>query len=563
MHTSFIVENFGENIKNLKCITKNAKTFEKFEISFSVPVLTGNFYDENENDISADFWDEYGNSFTVPGFFYEPFDFEKTGELIGHSKENGNWRIRVMFKTAGIWHGKITVNQNGKLLDSADFSVSVEVGKSDKGFIGVEPTVKRNFIFENGELYIPIGQNLCWHKPVSAKEKQARYINRIINTGSDYGMNFIRLWTMYWGLAIKTQNCAPNDFSAGQSNAAQLDRIVENMEEKGVYASLVFFTHGDFSTGADNHWFECPYNAVNPHGYLENPEEFWRNERARKDAKSYIRYLIARYGYSTSIMTWELFNEADNVDKRDFEATEEWHIYMSDYVRSIDPYNHLISTSACYADGKIARHECLDFTYIHCYNYPTIDWALDFQRRDWKNQKRPSIFGEIGFMDLKPHIKPSLIAPHMSNWAGIMGGSAATGMTWYWEQFDEADGYSIYRPVFEFANKIPWLSSDLIQVTSKDFNSNNIDVKIIGYKDNDNCYFWLYDDKLSPDKENYTEFSDYKFRFPLNRGEYYVEWISTRKGTIVYDEIIQNNDGILTLSAPRWQGDIAVVIKRR
>ena len=555
--------NCGKSIENLICVTENPKTFEKFEISFSVPNLNGNFYDESENEVYAEFSDNNGDSFLMPGFYFEPYEFEKTGELKCRSDEPASWRIRATFKKSGDWHIKITVKSFGKLLDTASLDVIVADGDNTRGFIAVEPTVRRNFIFENGELYIPIGENICWHRPVSAKEKQARYINRIINSGNDYGMNFARLWMMYWGLAIKTQNCAPNDFSAGQSNAAQLDKIVENMEKRGVYASLVFFTHGDFSTTADAHWYECPYNAVNPHGYLEKPVEFWRNERARKDAKSYIRYLIARYGYSTSIMTWELFNEADNVDNRDFEATAEWHEYMTDYIRSIDPYKHLIATSACYADGKIARHECLDFTFIHCYNYPNLDWALDFQRRDWKNQKRPAFFGEFGFMGYRPNIKESLIAPHMGNWAGIMGGSAATAMTWWWEQFDDADGYSLYKPVSDFAKRIAWLSPNLTLLTSKNFNSNNNQVKVIGYADGGDAYLWFYDDKLSADKENYTDFPDYKFHYPAENGEYRIEWISTRKGTTVFDEIIKVKDGVLSAKAPYFKGDIAAVIERR
>lgn len=563
MSCNFVIKHKGPNIQKLGCINEVIKTYEKFEMALEIPSLRGNFYDESENSVEATFTHQDGTSFKMPGFYFEPYDFHQTGELIGHSKDENSWRIRSMLRKSGNWNIEISVTHNGESFDFAECSVVVEEGDNPRGILSVEPKVRRNFVFENGELFIPIGQNLCWHKPIAAKEKQARYINRIVDTASQYGLNFIRLWTMYWGLAIKTQNCAPNDFSGGQSNAAQLDRIIENLHKNNVYTSLVFFTHGDFSTGADNHWFECPYNAVNPHGYLDNPEEFWRNEKARKDAKSYIRYIIARYGYSPNIMTWELFNEADNVAKRDFEATEEWHVLMADYVRSIDPYKHMVTTSACFADGKIARHEAMDFTYIHCYNYPTIDWALDFQRKDWANQKRPSIFGEIGFMNFNPHIKESLVAPHMSNWAGIMGGSAATGMTWYWEQFDAADGYSIYRPISEFSKQIPWLSENLELVTSKKFNSNNSQVKIIGYLDNNDAYLWLYDDKLSPDKENYTDFNDYKFRYSITDGEYSLKWISTRYGNVVSESLQKTNNGILDVSAPMWRGDIALLIKSR
>lgn len=37
--------------------------------------------------------------------------------------------------------------------------------------------------------------------------------------------------------------------------------------------------------------------------------DFFTNERARADYKQRLRYLVARYGYSTSIFAWEFFNE--------------------------------------------------------------------------------------------------------------------------------------------------------------------------------------------------------------------------------------------------------------
>lgn len=563
MAFNFKIINCDENIKELFPVTENAVTYKKLEIALSVPCLKGNFYDESENSVTGRFVGPDGISFEFPGFYYEPYDFRSTGELLCHSAEKGGWRIRVMLPESGKWRLEITARHKGIICAEALCEFNAAEGTDFRGVIGVEPTVKRNFAFQNGELYIPIGQNLCWHKPVSAKEKQARYINRVISSGSDYGMNFVRLWMMYWGLSIKTQNCAPNDFSGGQSNAAQLDRVFDKLAEKDVYASLVFFTHGDFSTIADSHWFECPYNAVNPHGYLERPQDFWTDEHAKRDAKSYMRYLIARYGYSRNIMTWELFNEADGVDGRDYEASAAWHSEMSEYIRSIDPYKHMISTSACYTDGKIARHKDMDFTFIHCYNYPEIDYALSFQRKDWENQKRPSIFGEIGFMNFKPHIRESLIAPHMSNWAGVMGGSAASGMTWYWEQFDEADGYSIYAPLSKFAAKIPWLDATLKQVTTADFNCNDDRVRIIGYTGSGFAYLWLYDNKLSPDKENYTDFKEFKFRFPVSNGEYILEWTETRGGNIAKTETVKAENGILAAAAPEWRGDIALAVKEK
>ena len=37
--------------------------------------------------------------------------------------------------------------------------------------------------------------------------------------------------------------------------------------------------------------------------------DFFTDERAKADYKNRLRYLVARYGYSTSVFAWEFFNE--------------------------------------------------------------------------------------------------------------------------------------------------------------------------------------------------------------------------------------------------------------
>ena len=86
-------------------------------------------------------------------------------------------------------------------------------------------------------------------------------------------------------------------------------------------------------------------------------------------------------------------------------------------------------------------------------------------------------------------------------------------------------------------------------------------MRIIGYTGEGFAYLWLYDNKLSPDKENYTDFTDYRFRFPTSPGEYTAEWLNTRTGTPIKTETVKTENGILGLCAPAWRGDIALSVK--
>ena len=70
-------------------------------------------------------------------------------------------------------------------------------------------------------------------------------------------------------------------------------------------------------------WYLSYYNVANG-GFLSKPQglllyirfslwlfipDFFTDERAKADYRNRLRYLVARYGYSTSVFAWEFFNE--------------------------------------------------------------------------------------------------------------------------------------------------------------------------------------------------------------------------------------------------------------
>lgn len=106
-----------------------------------------------------------------------------------------------------------------------------------------------------------------------------------------------------------------------------MDKVLELAEQKGIYIMLTFINHGQFSTKVNPQWNENPWNKKNG-GILTKPEEFFTNTEAKKQFKKIIRYIIARWGYSTNIMSWELFNEVSWTDNYDPEnqmlGTKKW-----------------------------------------------------------------------------------------------------------------------------------------------------------------------------------------------------------------------------------------------
>src|SRR6266481_9445051 len=115
----------------------------------------------------------------------------------------------------------------------------------------------------------------------------------------------------------------------------------------------------------DSNWAINPWNAKNG-GFLATPEEFFTNPRARALTRAKYRYILARWGYSTHVLAWELFNEVewtDAIRNQHADTVAAWHREMAAFLRQQDPNRHLITTSS---DTKIpGLYEAMDYVQPH------------------------------------------------------------------------------------------------------------------------------------------------------------------------------------------------------
>lgn len=99
---------------------------------------------------------------------------------------------------------------------------------------------------------------------------------------------------------------------------------------------------------------------------------------------AYLDYCIARFG--PWIDVWELSNEAW--------PSESWVTFVSNYLRTHDPYQHPITTS-----WDRSHLSSIDIVNLHYYrSEPTTELTAEFLNQIISNQgiKKPIIFGEFG-----------------------------------------------------------------------------------------------------------------------------------------------------------------------
>jgi hypothetical protein len=232
----------------------------------------------------------------------------------------------------------------------------------------------------------------------------------------------------------------------GQLNltvARKWDAIVSAAQQNGVFFQMTLQHHGQYSSNVDPEWNSNPYNSVNG-GFLTNAAQFFTNTTAKALTKRKLRYAIARWGYSPSIMAWELFNEVQFTDAAQggqWSLIGAWHDEMAQFMRSQDVYQHLITTSSDVTQP--IWNQCDYYTH---HDYPTdLISALRDPIGIPAGQPMKPIFGAESGSD--PTFFYGLHAPV---WAGLMGGQSGGAQPWYWDRIDAESGYKLMRPLRDF-----------------------------------------------------------------------------------------------------------------
>lgn len=413
--------------------------FDRFELTVQFTGAYNNPFDYDEILVRAVFTAPSGRKDTTEGFYMSGYTLNtNTGNLTPSG--TNTFKIRYAPAETGNYTYVVTVRNSAGTATSASQTFQ-GTASSRKGFVRRNPS---NYLsFDNGDQYVMIGQNLSWQQ----SNKYLDFKNWTDKLAANQA-NFIRLWQCHWGLGIEWTGSPYNGLkSYSQVNSFYTDKLLEECEAKGIYVMLCINHHGMVSTTVNPDWGTSPYNVVNG-GPCANTSEFFTHPTAKQLHKNRLRYIVARWGYSRNIMSWELFNEVDWTD--DFSKTDgvvkravrDWHIEMAAYLKSIDPYKHLVTTSYYNPaeDIDVWKSKDIDFTQTHFYNgsanFETV--LADGVRTDLVQVGKPSYTGEFGVNTAQSNLSsldPDGIHIHNAVWATLFSGGIGGGSTWWWDSY--------------------------------------------------------------------------------------------------------------------------------
>jgi hypothetical protein len=255
--------------------------------------------------VSAVFTSPSGNAINVRGFYYSA----------------DTWKVRFAPWELGSYRYHVTISTASAKQDS-DGAFEC-VASSEKGFVRSSQANPLRLVFEDGSLYNALGVGSCVQDPAtpnwgldggdrSAGEAPATVdIDTYLKAmAGDAKLNIYR-WSV--------NNCAFEMWSKIAPSGNQYlvregqwgDSLVTTMRKYGVRVYMDFFG-----------W--KPMLATN-----------WQDKPSMDAVKRYVDYVVARYGAYVDF--WEVCNESS--------PPPQWISLVADYVKSIDPYQHVVSSS--------------------------------------------------------------------------------------------------------------------------------------------------------------------------------------------------------------------------
>ncbi|UZJ44704.1 DUF5060 domain-containing protein [Marinimicrobium sp. C6131] len=402
-----------------------------------------------------------GKKIVLPGFYVD-----------GESGSLSSWRINFAPREVGQYEMTVVLEGQGVGGDSARKVMFESRAGDRKGYLHGNDLWTLQF--DNGELFRGLGINYGWEprdeddsKHFSELHEDSRFeYQNFIPKIKGEGVNLIRTWMIYWNLPVdwktvkNASRYADSSDRFNRSGIERMDDLIGLAESNDIYIMLVLDSHAGF---IGDGWRINPYNKKNG-GVAETPEEFFSSELARNHYKDKLRYMVARWGYSTKIAAWELFNEVDNIIYADEEnripdqVVTEWHREMSDYLASIDPYDHVITTSVSHRDvSGLNSLENINVNQRHMYK--VTDQIPDTLRRYTDDFDKPYVIGEFGYewdwqLDFDEFRDEKVQDFKKGLWYGVFSPTPVLPMSWWWEYFDEQGALSYLSCVKEINDHV-------------------------------------------------------------------------------------------------------------
>ena len=410
-------------------VTPSSSKVKQYDAIFFEVALTGewnNPYLQEEAALDMILTSPSGKELVLPCFYKD-----------GKSGVQSTWEARFTPQEKGKYTYFFRYSEDGKVVSESVPATFKATGSKLNGILHVRDNW--TLVYDNGEPFRGVGINLCWESRTQddskffsdLHEQHHRFnFDAMLPDFAQNGGNFTRMWICDWNFPIDRQTGFNNPRYTetteymNRSACERLDHVVNLAEDLDIKIMLCM-----------------------GQGNVVANRDFFTKEESKVRYRNYLRYIVARWGYSPAIAMWEFFNEIDNVQHNAPEGVipaadiVAWHDEMSTYLAGLDPFQHIRTTSISHRDLEgLNDLKNIDINQKHIYNAThvvpeTIDAYI-------VKHGKPYIVGEVGYeWDWSKNFDDFADGMEMdfrrAFWYGLFSQTSLTPMTWWWEWFDE------------------------------------------------------------------------------------------------------------------------------
>lgn len=493
-----------------------------------------------------------GTIFTVPGFCYEPYCITDETVL---SLENmpPTFRFRVAFPFDGTWHIEMTIAVDGTVYNVSADTVTVAQATEASPLLAVEPVKRQVFVTADGAPVLLSGLNFSGNGGLSGGAFVAA-VTDAMRQQRVHGGNYV-----YLCAGSSTPELHADAVTRRQDVAAVWDALFDAAETTGTYLQMGLFTRNELWYGyGQSVWASLQAEAA----------DFFDDEACRAAVQDYLRYVVARWGYSHRLISWDLVNGLDcnmAMHQGRVAVVPRWAADMVACLRSLDGV-HPVSTGVFFPSSFHVLYEPFDVISLAQSCYYGVGHLADLQQFVNRTFRRLPLLVESGLQGTTASVAggdfpEDLSAYHLQNWAGLMGGGAGTAMSPSWKDVMRLNATRELPALLNFAKEIPWADPQRTTLTTGVTLSHGR-MGVQGYRGADYAYLWLFDLRFLPmERRDAMTFTEAWASFAMPAGAYRVRCVDTRTGDTVQEETVVC-DGTLQVTLPAWSKDIAVAVTK-